>query len=101
MKPDHLAPFFLIVLFTAWAGCSSTHTTTSTIRDGSSIEKAVVVKSIREEYQWVQEHYPNSRVIGQALLKRGGKHYDELTFVTPSGDTKKAYFDINSFFGKF
>jgi hypothetical protein len=49
----------------------------------------------------VQQHYPGAQVTRQALIQRKGKHYDELTFVTPSGETKKAYFDINKFFGKF
>jgi heme/copper-type cytochrome/quinol oxidase subunit 2 len=91
----------LLIALVAWAGCTSSQQATTVERDGSSIEKAVVVNSIREEYQWVQHHYPNSRVTRQALIQPKGKHYDELTFVTPSGETKKAYFDINSFFGKF
>lgn len=101
MKSRHTSTLLLLILLIIWAGCSSTQQAKSQVRDGSSIEKAVVVKSIREEYEWVQKQYPNSRVTGQALIKRKGKHYDELTFVTSFGETKKAYFDINSFFGKF
>lgn len=94
---------FLLILLVVSAGCTSTQQGGSSVseRDGSRIEKAVIVKSIREEYDWVQQHYPGSRVTGQALLKQKGKHYDVLTFVTPAGETNKAYFDINSFFGKF
>ncbi|MCK6617585.1 MAG: hypothetical protein L6Q51_08060 [Cyclobacteriaceae bacterium] len=101
MKSKNTSSILLLVFLIAWIGCSTTQQTTMSDRDGLSIEKAVIVNSIREEYQWVQKNYPDSRVTGQALLKRKGKHYDELTFITPSGETKKAYFDITSFFGKF
>ncbi|MDL5047979.1 hypothetical protein QQ054_18340 [Oscillatoria amoena NRMC-F 0135] len=95
-----MSPLILLVVL---AGCSSTQQSGSytSDRDGSRIEKAVVVKSIREEYHWIQTNYPNSQVTGQALIKRRGRYYDELTFITPAGETKKAYFDINGFFGKF
>lgn len=103
MKSFLKTPMFLLILFVVSAGCASTQQLGSSVteRDGSRIEKAVMVNSIREEYQWVQQHYPGARVTSQALIKRKGRHYDELTFITPSGETKKAYFDISSFFGKF
>jgi hypothetical protein len=69
-------------------------------RDGMSFEKAIVVNSIKEEYQWIQSMYPGSSVQQQALVKNNGKPYDVLTFVTKDRETKKAYFDISKFFGK-
>jgi uncharacterized protein YceK len=99
MKPTRSFFIFLVTVLIV-SGCASPQQATSVERDGSSIEKAVIVNSIREEYQWVQKHFPGARVTRQALIERRGKHYDELTFITPSGETRKVYFDINSFFGK-
>lgn len=70
-------------------------------RDGSSYENAVVVKSIKEEYEWVRVHYPGSQMQSQALMFRDKKPYDALTFKLNDGTTKTFYFDISSFFGKF
>lgn len=69
--------------------------------DGSTQERAVIVASIDAEYAWIRQKYPGAKVTSQALIENGKKYYDLLTFTTPGGETKKAYFDINSFFGKF
>lgn len=90
----------IIVLIFIMIACSSTQTTSTADRDGSSIEKAIIVKSISAEYDWVRKNYPGAQVTGQTLINKGRKHYDVLTFTTSAGETKKAYFDINSFFGK-
>lgn len=69
-------------------------------RDGMTFEKAVVVKSVKEEYTWIATNYPGSRLQSQSLIKKNGKPYDVLTFVTKDGETKTAHFDISNFFGK-
>lgn len=69
-------------------------------RDGQTFEKAIVVNSIREEYNWLYSKYPGAKVQRQALIRDNGKPYDVLTFVTADGESKSAYFDISSFFGK-
>lgn len=83
--------------------CSSTHTVSSstTDRGGSTKETAIPVKSVDAEYQWIKANYPGSKVMGQALITDDTKQYDLLTIVTPTRETKKVYFDITSFFGKF
>ncbi len=50
----------LMALISALA-CSSAQQTGTDQRDGSTREKAVVVKSIQAEYQWVQANYPAHR----------------------------------------
>lgn len=96
--------FFICLLV---CSCKTTQQTnssgnvTTSERDGTSIEKAVKVKSIREEYEWVGSRYPGSQRMSQALLFDKKKPYDELTFKMPDGTIKKFYFDISSFFGKF
>ncbi|MCU0445315.1 MAG: hypothetical protein MUE85_10390 [Microscillaceae bacterium] len=107
------ALFILTVLITLLSACSaskkiSTNSSTSTdivendaSRDGSSAEKAIVVKSIEAEYAWIRKNYPNSRMRSQALVFVKKKPYDILKITTAEGEEKSIYFDISKFFGKF
>jgi hypothetical protein len=91
----------IYILLLTLVACSSTQKMSSTIeRDGSAKEKAIFVKSIDAEYAWIKANYPNSKVTHQALIGDKSRYYDLLTFVTEAGETRKAYFDITSFFGK-
>ncbi|KZE83797.1 hypothetical protein [Myroides marinus] len=68
---------------------------------GLTVETAIKVNSVTEEYQYLKKHYPNSQFLGQALINSDrDKYYDKLTFKTKEGETKSLYFDITSFFGK-
>ncbi len=105
-----LARLLLLVFVISLVSCQATKITkttsnstevTSSDQNGSTKEQAVVVKSIDAEYQWIKKNYPGARVISQALIHSGKKSYDLLTFTTSTGETKQAYFDITSFFGKF
>jgi hypothetical protein len=69
-------------------------------RDGSSVEKAIVVASVDAEYQWLKKKYPGHKVNRQALLLKEKKPYDMLSITTKDGKTLDVYFDISSFFGK-
>jgi len=79
----------------------------SSTRDGSSYENAIVIQEKHEgpgvdaEYKWIREHYPGSKTLSQALTNKNGKPYDILTIQTADGTEKKVYFDISNFFGKF
>ena len=113
MKKIALIP--LIVL--AIACHSSKHATStpagteqsssSSARDGSSYENAIVIQEKHEgpgvdaEYKWIRQHYPGSKTLSQALTNKNGKPYDILTIQTADGTEKKVYFDISNFFGKF
>lgn len=70
-------------------------------QDGSSYQKAIVVKSIRSEYEWIEAKYPGSKVVKQALVFNEKKPYDILTVKLADGNEKDFYFDISKFFGKF
>ena len=76
--------------------------------DGSTQEKAVIIKGakdstigIRAEYDWVAKKYPGYQRKGQSLHKVDGKSYDVLEIVTKDGKEVEVYFDITDFFGKF
>lgn len=70
-------------------------------RDGTSYEKAIIAKSIPDEYNWLKKNHPGGQVLQQALTKYKGKPYDVLTVRLQDGTKKDFYFDISSFFGKF
>ena len=70
-------------------------------RDGSSLEKAIIVDNIGAEYEWLRKNCAGCKFVQQSLLQKKGKHYDMLTVELPNGAKKDYYFDINSFFGKF
>ena len=73
--------------------------------DGSSIERAIVIiendttRGIAAEYSWSEEHMPEYRVVGQALLKKNDSVYDRIDVQNEAGDIRSIYFDIKSFFG--
>jgi hypothetical protein len=105
--------FFKITFFVSFiilSSCSSTKTVStansdessysSTNRDGSSYEKAIIANSIPEEYQYVKKICQNCQFLGQSLNYDKGKPYDILKFKKPNGDTISYYFDISKFFGK-
>jgi hypothetical protein len=108
-----------IVLFLCLAaGCAATRTAapqktdahanaSDTVRDGSSFDRAVIIKSsnegdgIRQEYQWLRDKYPGCRMESQSLVFHEGRPYDVLRFKDAEGAGHEAYFDISSFFGKW
>lgn len=69
--------------------------------DGLSMENAVKVKNVKEEYSYVRENCKDCKILGQALLFNKDKPYDRLEAEKPDGTKISYYFDISSFFGKF
>lgn len=75
--------------------------------DGSSVEKAVVIRGatestgIRAEYLWLDAHFPEWKLHDQSTLNRGKQIYDVMNFTMPDGSHHTAYFDISGFFGKY
>jgi hypothetical protein len=71
------------------------------VRDGSTIERAVIVRqptgrsAIDWEWQWIKEHYPSASWPGwmHQCLCEEHRLYDLYIFDTPAGN-RKAYFDI-------
>jgi hypothetical protein len=69
-------------------------------RDGSSPQRAVVVRSIAEEYEWMRQNCRGFRPVHQALRQIDGKPFDVLTWRNDRGEERTAYFDISAFFGR-
>lgn len=74
--------------------------------DGSSCEKAVVVKNaanhfegIAAEKAWIAWRYPDSKLKGQAVSGVGNKTFDTLEIEIANGGSETICFDITDFFG--
>jgi hypothetical protein len=68
-------------------------------RDGSSPQAAIQVGSVAKEYDWLRRHLPGFRLVVQGLIEFEGKPLDVLTVRAESGDERRVFFDISSFFG--
>src|SRR6185369_11601937 len=69
--------------------------------DGSSMEKAVIIKGAKNEqvgvdaeYAWLAKKYPGYKTNQQALMGDKGKKYDMLSVTTADGKKIEVYFDI-------
>ena len=90
--------FIICLIF--MTSCSSTKNIGNTLRDGSSFEKAIIVKSIAEEYEYVRKVCVDCQLLGQSLVFEKKKPYDILKFKKSNGENISYYFDISKFFGK-
>jgi hypothetical protein len=95
-----------LVLLLTLGGALAQPTRGAVERDGSSSERAVILKSangsmgaVESEAGWLAEHYPGWRKVRQALLRREGRRYDRITIESPSGEQRSIYFDITDAFG--
>ena len=94
-----LATIFVILL----AGCQSTSVsragTQSDIGDGLTANTAVKISSVPAERAWIERHYPGATIESQSLLM-GATPMDLIEIKLTTGETRRIYFDISSFFGK-
>jgi hypothetical protein len=76
-------------------------------RDGSSYDKAIVIKEdhesqgIHAEYAWIRNKYPGSKTRSQSLNFHDKKSYDIIHITTSDAKEVAVYFDISNFYGKF
>ena len=75
--------------------------------DGLSYQTAIVIteksetQGVHAEYAWIDNHYSNYKVNGQALVTNDKKPYDIITITLSNNTELKLYFDISNFFGRF
>lgn len=108
MKPDRLIKvvFTLLFLFGGPLGLASPPAISYSGGDGSSLEKAVIIKGateetgVRAEYSYIEKHYPGFKRGAQSLQNSKGRMFDAIEFTTADGKKKTIYFDITDFFGK-
>lgn len=104
-------------------GCQSSRTVqprceAPIIRDGTSYASAILIgartqeEGIREEYDYLKDHFPDSRpaeveelggeelVFGHHTDVYNGRFFSVHTLVLPDGKIRSVYFDVTSYFGK-
>jgi hypothetical protein len=98
-----LAIYFFAIILVIFGSCAGSRNSPgpTVVRDGKTFEKAIVVKSVDAEYEWIRSNFPGSQVTGQSLLSKKRKYCDLLTFKTKDGEDKQVYFDISGFYGRF
>lgn len=105
-KPLVLKHICLAVAMIALAGCQ-TSLSAGHVRDGSSPERAVVLKAtsdsenVSAEYAWIREHVPGAKPSMQELIMDRGHEFDALTLDLPDGKSAVYFFDITAGYGKF
>lgn len=80
--------------------CSTTKNVENSPRDGSSFEKAIIVKSVAEEYEYVRKVCTDCQLLGQSLSYYNQKPFDIIRMKKSNGDDISYHFDISKFFGK-
>ncbi len=74
--------------------------------DGSSLEKAIIIKAPNEmsgvhaEHEYIRQHYPGSKEGTQSVQNAKGRVYDTIEITTANGKAKTIYFDITAYYGK-
>lgn len=95
--------FFATILAILLAACQSTSVSPgdapSSDEDGLTAKTAVKVSSIPEERAWIERRYPGAKLESQSLLMGAGP-MDLIEIRLTTGETRRIYFDISSFFGK-
>ena len=108
------AILYLFIICALGVSCSTAKKTvtvgtasTEAVNDGSSYEKAIIIKAAHEkegvdaEYAWLRNKYPGYSTRGQSLNNYKNKPYDIIHITTADGKQLDVYFDISNFFGKF
>jgi len=74
--------------------------TAPAVYPGSTLETAIVVGSVHDEYEWMKQNYPGYGPISQKLIDVRGRPYAVMTWSNDSADRVTIHFDISSFFRK-
>ena len=67
-------------------------------KNGTSAHNAIMVGSVSDEYDWIEQNYPDCIVVRQRLTSIEGMPFDILTLWSANGDEQDVYFDISGFF---
>lgn len=70
-------------------------------KDGLSVENAIKVKSVSEEYEYVRKSCKGCQLLGQSLISHKGNPYDVIRLKKEDGTEVSYFFDISSFYGKW
>jgi hypothetical protein len=76
---------------------ASTDTTSTIERDGSELEKAILVSNAEEQERWISEHYPESKITERKKSQKNGKRYEKVSVQLDDGAQTDVFFDISNF----
>jgi hypothetical protein len=87
---------------------STTAAPNDAARKGLSKESAIVVGAkgevgtVKTEYKWIAENYPNSKPLEQSLtaFDEKGRRFDVITIRTSAGQELDLWFDITSLYAR-
>ena len=90
------------VLFVLFVGVACCFAGEPIVRDGSSYEKAVIIKApmskyVDLEWKWIAQHYTGARMVpgeSSTSVDRHGRWFAAVSFTTADGKPKMVYFDI-------
>ena len=74
--------------------------------DGSSLEKAIVVKAptdhagVGAQHDYIAKHFGKWRSIGVKSVEHDKRLFDIMRFTTMDGKKHILYFDITDYYGK-
>ena len=88
-----------IICLIIMTSCSTTKNIGNVTRDGSSFEKAIIAKSIADEYEYVRKVCSDCQSLGQSLVFIKEKPYDILRLKKSNGEDVSYFFDISEFYG--
>ena len=92
---------YILVIAICFAFLNCATTQNQDLNDGSTIEKAIKVKSVEKEYEILAKQCVGCKLKSQGVSSRGSKSYDIMTLTKPNGEEVVYYFDITSFYGNF
>ena len=99
---------WLLALAFACATMGSATVEQSSQRDGSSPERALIVRAeshqagIHAEYVWLGNRFPGFELVRQELtVGPDGRHQDVMVIRLPDGTERTVHFDIEDLVGRF
>ena len=74
---------------------------TKQLKINGEMRNAVVVNSVKEEYEYLRQEYPDYKFVMQAAIINDEVESDVLTIESSDKKRKDIYFDISPFFGNY
>jgi len=100
MKKNIFRLSLVFLIITTFISCASTKNIENSDLDGSSYEKAIKVKNIEQEYEYLKKICTNCKLLEQRLTEYNNKPYDVIKLKKINGEIVEYYFDISKFYGK-
>jgi len=74
---------------------------TKQLKINGEMRNAVVVNSVKEEYEYLRQEYPDYKFVMQAAIINDEVESDVLTIESSDKKRKEIYFDISPFYGNY